>query len=84
MQVAKAHMDLDQWDESLSAFKKARLVRGGKSEGRRDSEAIAALWPDRWFGLFGEVSKSISFFCSFGPGAPRASNLCCAYSACVF
>eukprot|EP00903_Cladosiphon_okamuranus_P008735 g8367.t1 len=26
LQVAKAHMDLDQWDESLSAFKKARLV----------------------------------------------------------
>ena len=26
-QVAKAHMDLDQWDEALSAFKKARLVR---------------------------------------------------------
>eukprot|EP00904_Undaria_pinnatifida_P001371 jgi/Undpi1/11234/HiC_scaffold_30.g13532.m1 len=26
LQVAKAHMDLDQWDEALSAFKKARLV----------------------------------------------------------
>ncbi|CAM9332755.1 unnamed protein product [Pylaiella littoralis] len=26
LQVAKAHVDLDQWDEALSAFKKARLV----------------------------------------------------------
>ncbi|CAM9877479.1 unnamed protein product [Ascophyllum nodosum] len=26
LRVAKAHMDLDQWDESLSVFKKARMV----------------------------------------------------------
>lgn len=42
VQVAKAHMDLDQWDESLSAFKKARLVRG-ENTGERSCQTTTSL-----------------------------------------
>lgn len=39
VQVAKAHMDLDQWDDSLVAFKKARLVRHGEKTRRGTRDA---------------------------------------------